>query len=110
MGTCSSLLSFVSFCYMFSVQRRSELKRRPKEKRRKENKKKNMPISKMAVFVVLLFGVVAAKQPSLCTEPKDSHGLTCSHYLKSGVGSSCIEMFEKFGFIEKNNLHCQCAC
>jgi len=66
---------------------------------------------RIAVVVTLCFlPAVVAKQPLYCSEPKDKHGLTCSQYLKSGVGSSCLEMFTKFGFIEKNNLHCQCAC
>lgn len=66
---------------------------------------------RITLFVgLLLCAVVLAKKPSYCSEPKDKHGLTCSQYLKSGVGQSCLEMFTKFGFIEKNKLHCQCAC
>jgi hypothetical protein len=53
---------------------------------------------------------VAFAAANTCTEPKDSNGLTCSAFLKSGVAKSCPEMFQKFGFIESNGLHCKCAC
>ena len=43
-------------------------------------------MSKMTVFVVLFVVAFAAGNPT-CSEPKDADGLTCSAYLKSGVGT-----------------------
>ena len=46
---------------------------------------------RIAVVVTLCFlPAVVAKQPLYCSEPKDKHGLTCSQYLKSGVGTLAI--------------------